>query len=865
MNTRSWSSPRDWSLRVKLAVVLLVPGILAVILGVLRIADQTGQAAELDRVARFATAQGDVTGLVERVSEERYRSTTFVAGARSGDPDGLRAGFAEVDATRTAIGPTLQTLYADDAALAGSVSRADQAIARLADVRALTLTSSAPAAAVVARYSGIVDQLAELDGTLLRGVNTTEVNGLATALAGLSAARNEVSLQYALVTAAGAGGDVSADLAASDARLRSTLAAFRAPLDPGQRVRYGTLIAGPLNTARAALVQELLVDGAAADTAPAVFEGVLAEVDATEEGVRGELVTTSAERRTAAVNLAAVNTTLLVLALLAGTLLIGLIARAMITSLRTLRLSAMEVAEQRLPDAIRAMREGNVPDVDVPPVPVTTREEVGEVARAFDAVHSQAVRLAAEQATLQHNVNRMFVNLSRRSQTLVDRQLQLIEELEKGEQDPDQLASLFRLDHLATRMRRNSENLLVLAGTDLAKRSAQHVPTIDVLQAAVSEVERYERVIVEQPPAASVVGRAASDLQHLLSELLDNALDFSPPESQVRMSTTRLTSGPLVVEVSDSGVGMPAADLESANQQLSMRNAVTVDASRQMGLFVVGRLAARHGIDVRLVTGAGLIPARVQRGGIPVSITDNVGLTARVTIPAHLVVNADRWAPERPAPSRPDGGRPEPGRTDGGPAGPRPPTFPARPAPVPQAGWWNERPDGAPTGDAPQPADSRPLDFRPLDPLPLDSRPSGSWSGTPAATPRPAEAQTEGPAAHVPNDAPTYEEAPSNWFRSYREVPINWQDSPPVPVEGAVPAPREDRDTPGTDDTGPDGLPRRTPGAQLRPGSAPVAGAQSAPRDPDAVRGRLTSYQRGAGGPPDEPGAAATGGDRTER
>ena len=210
-----------------------------------------------------------------------------------------------------------------------------------------------------------------------------------------------------------------------------------------------------------------------------------------------------------------------------------LITRAIISSLRTLRGAALEVAQKSLPDAVARMRGGTVPDVNVAPVPVHTREEVGEVARAFDVVHAQAVRLAAEQATLQNTVNSMFVNLSRRSQSLVDRQLQLIEELESNEQDPDQLASLFRLDHLATRMRRNSENLLVLAGTDLAKRSTHHVPIVDVLQAAVSEVEQYERVTVEQPPTVTVLGRAANDLQHLLSELLDNATSFSPPETQV--------------------------------------------------------------------------------------------------------------------------------------------------------------------------------------------------------------------------------------------------------------------------------------------------------------------------------------------
>ena len=270
-------------------------------------------------------------------------------------------------------------------------------------------------------------------------------------------------------------------------------------------------------------------------------------------------------------NLAVLNVAVLLAALVIGAIIVGLITRAIISSLRTLRSSALEVAQKSLPDAVPRMRGGTVPDVNVTPVPVHTREEVGEVARAFDAVHAQAVRLAAEQATLQNTVNSMFVNLSRRSQSLVDRQLQLIEELESNEQDPDQLASLFRLDHLATRMRRNSENLLVLAGTDLAKRTTHHVPVVDVLQAAVSEVEQYERVTVEQPPAVAVLGRAANDLQHLLSELLDNATSFSPPETQVAMSTSRAGNGPLVVEIVDRGIGMRPDELEDINRRFAGR------------------------------------------------------------------------------------------------------------------------------------------------------------------------------------------------------------------------------------------------------------------------------------------------------
>ncbi len=308
--------------------------------------------------------------------------------------------------------------------------------------------------------------------------------------------------------------------------------------------------------------------------------------------------------------------------LLAATIVV-LVSRSLTRSLRVLRTSALDVAQRRLPQAVESMRSGGAPDVHVEPVPLHTRDEVGQVARAFDTVHGQALKLAADQAALQSNVSSMFVNLSRRSQALVERQLQLIEQLESNEQDPDQLSNLFQLDHLATRMRRNSENLLVLAGTDLAKRNVAPVPLVDVLRAAVSEIEQYQRIVVQAPPQATVVGRATSDVIHLLAELLDNATNFSPPDSQVVMSSLRAQDGSIVVEIADSGVGMLDHELTDANRRLSTPSAVDVSASRRMGLFVVGRLGARHGITVHL-------------GGAPMGGPGG-GLTASVTLPAHLV------------------------------------------------------------------------------------------------------------------------------------------------------------------------------------------------------------------------------------
>ena len=195
-------------------------------------------------------------------------------------------------------------------------------------------------------------------------------------------------------------------------------------------------------------------------------------------------------------------------ALLVCVVLLIVIARSILKPLRVLRTSAFDVADRRLPAIIEQLRttEGRTKDVKIEPVPVYSREDVGQVARAFDAVHSEAVRLASEQAALRANVNDMFVNLSRRTQGLVERQLRLIDDLELGEQDSDQLAALFRLDHLATRMRRNGENLLVLAGAELRQRSGEPVPIVDVLRAAVSEIEDYQRVSMQPLPRGDGVG-----------------------------------------------------------------------------------------------------------------------------------------------------------------------------------------------------------------------------------------------------------------------------------------------------------------------------------------------------------------------
>ncbi|WP_307708474.1 nitrate- and nitrite sensing domain-containing protein [Streptomyces sp. V1I6] len=322
---------------------------------------------------------------------------------------------------------------------------------------------------------------------------------------------------------------------------------------------------------------------------------------------------------------AIVNGLIVVIALLTAFILAGLMARQMSRSMRQLRTAAFGIAEQRLPmlvDQLSRTEPGRV-DTRVQPIPIDTQDEIGEVARAFDQVHREAVRLAAEQAMLRGNVNAIFTNLSQRNQSLIEGQLTLITDLENNEADPDQLENLFKLDHLATRMRRNGENLLILAGEEPGRRWNQPVPLVDVLRAASSEVESYERIELTGVPETEIHGQAVTDLVHLLAELLENATTFSSPQTKVRVTATRLPDGRVMVEIHDKGIGLTAEDFADINHKLA--NPPTVDAavSQRMGLFVVGRLADRHGIRVQLrpsgeqagTTSLVMLPDAITHGG----------------------------------------------------------------------------------------------------------------------------------------------------------------------------------------------------------------------------------------------------------
>nr|WP_229835378.1 sensor histidine kinase [Dactylosporangium sucinum] len=315
--------------------------------------------------------------------------------------------------------------------------------------------------------------------------------------------------------------------------------------------------------------------------------------------------------------------------LLLAILFAWIVARSMARSLRELRHGALTVAQFGLPQAVQRLRDPALATQMSPhqvalqiaePLPVRSRDEFGQVAEAFNAVHLEAVRTAAEQAALRASVATMFVNLARRSQILVDRLIGHLDRLERGEEDPDRLAELFQLDHLATRMRRNDENLLVLAGADSTRIQREPAPLMDVLRAAQSEVEHYTRIefgMIDRD--IEIAAHAVNDMVHLVAELLDNATAFSPPDSAVIVEARRVGDRSVLL-VEDHGIGISPEQLAELNDRLANPPMVDVAVSRMMGLVVVARLAARHGVKVEL-------RAARERGTI-----------ADVTLPAGVLV-----------------------------------------------------------------------------------------------------------------------------------------------------------------------------------------------------------------------------------
>ncbi|WP_245959917.1 sensor histidine kinase [Prauserella flavalba] len=654
---------RDWSLPVKLGAVTLVPIVIALVLGGITLGNQIERSDRYDRVAQLADLGAATRTALDGLQRERTQTARLLTDGSGLNSPELRDARADVD---RAVGPLSSAAGAAELdGIAGPRQEVRDQLGRLASLREQVAAGQVGAVQAVTEYSSITSALLNLDVAVVAGMGDDGLGGTPSAAHDLLVAREEVSVQQALIGyGIGRGGLAPSEfnqVRTSDVRLTDRIAEFRIAATGAQRQDFDTTVRGDAFDNRDRVVKTVLAEqdsgGSAsfgstseqqwADASGAVFTS-LGEVG---DRLGGELTSTAGELADGASTGVVVLAVVLVIALLLAAAVVFLITRQLLRSLKLLRTRALEVAEHDLPAAVRNIQEGRSQSTDVTPVPVRTDDEIGQVAKAFDAVHSQALRLAVEQAGMRTGYASVFVNLSRRSQSLVQRQLQLIERLERDEEDADQLATLFQLDHLATRMRRNNENLMVLSGAEPGRRSGQPVSTTDVLRAAVSEIEQYQRVVVQPPPQVRVVGYAAGDLVRLVAELLDNATAFSAPETQVTVATRRQEDGSLSIDIMDRGIGMNEAEVMEANARLTEAGSVDLATSRRMGLFVVGRLAGRHGFGVAL------------HGG-----KDIVGVRATVTVPAELVMDGQgaphsmptqgettQQLPQAPQPSAPAG------------------------------------------------------------------------------------------------------------------------------------------------------------------------------------------------------------------
>ena len=317
------------------------------------------------------------------------------------------------------------------------------------------------------------------------------------------------------------------------------------------------------------------------------------------------------------------------IAVLASIIISVRFGRRLAGELAGLRTAAVDLSERRLPSIVERLRRGEEVDVkkEVRPLKVSGSAEITDVANAFGSVQRTAVQAAVGQAALRRGVGQVFLNLARRKQGLLHRQLSLLDGMQRRTHDPDRLEELFKLDHLTTRMRRHAESLIILSGSAPGRAWRKPVPVIDIVRAAVAEVEDYTRVVVEPMPGNALDGTVAADLTHLVAELVENATIYSPPDTMVQIRGDAVSNG-YAIEVEDRGLGLSATEYNTYNALLSAPPEFDLADSDRLGLFVVARLAERHGIRVLM--------RRSPFGGTTSIVLVPRGLVAdQATIAAH--------------------------------------------------------------------------------------------------------------------------------------------------------------------------------------------------------------------------------------
>jgi signal transduction histidine kinase len=873
---------RNMQIRSKLIAVLVIPLVGLTVMAAIGIAASVSRGVQADRVNDQAVFAVSLSKLVHELQGERDLSAGWVGSGRD-------AGYGPVVSQRVLVNQALQTFRNDaenlDPDTEGSAfrRRVDAALKRFDQINEERKRIEADPGWTVARtldfYSNNIAGLfaVELelagetdDRNLIRNVATFVSLGRYK-----EAASQERGVVYAVAsTGRFAPGEFQ--------RFATTLGAqdtwrsqFEINASPEQAARLDALQSHPdvtqTNELRNFLRNALLTGNATSkvDLDPREwFQRTSARIDllrGVEATIADDVAAASQAAQSAASRQALLYSVTLAVVLVLTVALSLWLARSMVGPLRTLTRSANEVADERLPGLVDKLQHARDPrDLDIvpEPVPVNSKDEIGQVSAAFNSVHRVAIQVATEQAALRKSIGDMFLNLARRSQSLIDRQLELIDDLEHTEADPDALDNLFKLDHLATRMRRNSEDLIVLSGAEPARRWSQPVPLVDVVRAALAEVEDYNRVELLPIDDIGVAGQAVSDVVHLLAELIENATSFSPPGTKVQVAGQQVSNG-YVIEIEDRGLGMSDEELVEANERLANPPVVDFALSRMLGLYVVARLAERYSIKVQL--------RHSWYRGITALVLLPPSLTVRVPVSESLeAVHNGQQRPQLAPPARPS---PDGSSSAGQVAAPAAaPPYPAEDMGDGQPGvhlpifeaarsdWFDEedvhrdhlplrrhgaeRPHAAPApeetawadgvGPEPPPASAA---------IPLQHPPPAS-AAAPLQQPPPTSPAPPAGARHLRQEQPSWPPPPTAARHLLADQPSTLASSPP-PASA----------TPLT----PAGLPRRVPRANLAPGMLaeqeppPVTPDPPDPdlargargRSPEEVRSMLSSYRSG--------------------
>ena len=398
---------------------------------------------------------------------------------------------------------------------------------------------------------------------------------------------------------------VRQEFAASAANRHLLMNESLALMTPDLRAGFLTLQKSPVYRQFEAMERQILASTGPVTVDPKAFEttslGTLASLQNVETANGNMLTAKSASLSNRLVLEAVLAGGLGLAAVAASVFLLVWFGRKVTRDLGGLNDSVREMASERLPSVVERLRRGDDVDVDAesPPPGTSSIQEVSRIAESFGTVQAAAVSAAVDQARLRKGVNQVFLNISMRNQSLLHRQLGMLDSMERRTSEPGALADLFRLDHLTTRMRRHAESLIVLSGAVPGRGWRDPVPVVDILRAAVAEVEEYVRVDVTSESDDLVAGSAVSDVIHLIAELVENAAVFSPPNTRIEVRAERVGTG-LVAEVEDRGLGLSPGELDDINARLASPAEFDLAHSEQLGLFVVSRLAARHAIKVSL-------------------------------------------------------------------------------------------------------------------------------------------------------------------------------------------------------------------------------------------------------------------------